>query len=110
MSKIREGIKNLFESREEVKDSKGLRYVVQFRKDGKMQMSRISPYDLTDYCFAVQELRDPSSDDHEDVIWKIYSPNGKLVGRVGDIGWDAVADKISSYNDKLGLSSKIDRT
>jgi len=106
--------------REYFKGNDGRTYsVINIESAGEkmLQISVISPYDLTDYCFAHQRLQDsdkeydPDESEDDQMYWAIYSPKGDVVSTLqGSSSWVAVADEIARQDEYLNLTPKIDYT
>lgn len=98
-----------------ITSSSGVRFSVrEDPKDNQIFMKVYSPYDMTDYYWAVQTVRPgviDIEDPDEDTIWSIYSPKNKKVSELeGWRSWTTVANAIDALNKKAGLKPRIDHT
>lgn len=114
MSKLRESITEVFNGHmvdDIIEDSKGLYTykVTDDPRDGSLWMQVKSNYDLTDYCYA--HAVSISKEDPDDIVWKIISPDGKKVlSKLKYVSWIRVADELSAFNERYGLTPHIDKT
>lgn len=101
---------------EVIESESGVRFRVrEYPNDNQIFIKVDSPYDLTDYYWAVQTIRPGIAPEdvegEEDTVWTIYSPKNRKVKELeGWRSWQTIVNALDAFNKNDGLKPRIDHT